>query len=69
MPLLFLIAIGCGAFTVGAATVDVTTDLHAQQKAQVMQTTNFQASAYTTKEDCLRAAAQQGVPASACQRS
>ena len=69
MPLFFLIAIGCGAFTLGATTVDVTSDARAQHQAQAAQTTSFQASAYSTQEECLRAAAQQGMPASACQRS
>ena len=56
MPLFFLIAIGCGAFTVGATTVDVTTDARLQARdkanhtAQVQQVQpQAQASAYTTE--------------------
>lgn len=68
MPLFFLIAIGAGAFTLGATTVDVITDKRDESSAQV-QTTKFQASAYATQEDCLKAAAAQGVAASACKKS
>lgn len=67
MPLFFLIAIGAGALTLGATAIDPASDVRHQGTAQV-QTTNFQASAYTTYEDCLRAAAQQNLSASACQR-
>jgi hypothetical protein len=59
MPLFFLIAIGCGAFTVGATTVDVTSDARQAQKARMEQTTNVQPQAYTTD------AAPMAVPASA----
>jgi hypothetical protein len=69
MPLFFLIAIGCGAFALGATTVDVTSDVRSQHGTAAAQTTSFQASAYATHDDCLRAAAQQGVPASACKQS
>jgi hypothetical protein len=69
MPLFFLIAIGCGAFALGATTVDVTSDTRAQHSAAAAQTSSFQAGAYATQDDCLRAAAQQGVPASACKQS
>jgi hypothetical protein len=68
MPLFFIIAIGAGAFTLGATAVDVTSDVRQQQRTAQVQTTNFQASAYATYEDCVRAAAQQQLPASACQR-
>ena len=70
MPLFFLIAIGAGAFTLGATTVDVTSDSrhHQQQPYAQAQPAAFQANAYGTYEDCVRAAAQQSVPASACQR-
>jgi hypothetical protein len=53
MPLFFLIAIGCGAFTVGATTVDVTTDARMQARdkanhtAQVQQVPPSQADVYT----------------------
>jgi hypothetical protein len=73
MPLFFLIAIGAGAFTVGAVTVDATSDMraHRQSGAQVqaLQTEWFQASAYATPEDCLNAAALQSVPLSVCKQS
>lgn len=65
MPLFFIIAIGAGAFTLGATTVDVTSDMRQPHTAQV-QTTNLQASAYATYDDCVRAAAQQHLPGSAC---
>ena len=74
MPLFFLIAIGAGAFAVGAVTADVATDGHlgpppghTAQSAQVAQAPAFQASAYPTTADCLNAAAGRGIPASACQ--
>jgi hypothetical protein len=70
MPLFFLIAIGAGAFTLGATTVDVTSDSrqHQQQPYAQVQPTAFQASAYATYDDCVRAAAVQNLSASACQR-
>ena len=68
MPLFFLIAIGAGAFTLGATTVDVTSDMRQERsRAQAVQTTTFQANAYATQAECLNAAAQQGVSAAACQ--
>jgi hypothetical protein len=67
MPLFFIIAIGAGAFTLGATTVDVTSDVRQQRTAQA-QTNNYQAAGFATYEDCLRAAAQQSLPASACHR-
>ena len=67
MPLFFLIAIGAGALTLGATAIDPAADVRHQNTAQV-QTTSFQASAYASYDDCLRAAAQQNLPASACQR-
>ena len=68
MPLFFIIAIGAGAFTLGATTVDVTSDARQQQRAAQVQTMNYQAAGFATYEDCLRAAAQQSLPASSCQR-
>ncbi len=70
MPLFFIIAIGAGAFTLGATAVDVTSDAHQQQRqgAQV-QATDFQASAYATHADCLQGAYQRNLPASACPES
>jgi len=67
MPLFFLIAIGAGALTLGATAIDPAADVRHQSTAQV-QTTSYQANAYATYEDCLRTAAQQNLPASACQR-
>lgn len=68
MPLFFIIAIGAGAFTLGATTVDVTSDMRQQHSsAQALQTT-FQPSAYPTQAECVNAAAARGLAASACQR-
>ncbi|MDP1961068.1 MAG: hypothetical protein Q8K93_02580 [Reyranella sp.] len=80
MPLFFLIAIGAGAISLGAATADVVEDGHigqtnhyaysapTQPQAQVAQAPSFDASAYASATDCLNAAALQGVSATACQR-
>ncbi len=71
MPLFFLIAIGAGAFAVGATTVDVVQDGQigqTNQYAQAAPAQGFQPNAYPTLQDCLNAAARQGVPSSACQR-
>ena len=65
MPLFFIIAIGAGAFTLGATTVDVTSDTRAQQRDRLTQTQQVQA--YKSMADCQQAAAQQNLPASACQ--
>ena len=69
MPLFFLIAIGLGAFTLGATTVDVVEDGPlGKTYVQAGPPQTFQPNAYATLNDCLNAAAQQGIPASACQR-
>ena len=71
MPLFFLIAIGVGAFVLGATTVDVVQDGHLGQTNTYVQAgppQTFQPTAYPTLNDCLNAAAQQGIPSSACQR-
>jgi hypothetical protein len=65
MPLFFIIAIGAGAFTLGATTVDVTSDTHAQQRDRLTQAQQVQA--YQSMADCQQAAMQQNLPASACQ--
>ena len=71
MPLFFIIAAVAGGLTLGATTADVAgvpnhnAYLRAAAKAQQ---TNFQASAYGSYEDCVRAAAQQNLPASVCLR-
>ena len=69
MPLFFIIAIAAGALTAGATAVDVSgvAEQNAQARAAA-QSTTFQASAYASYQDCLRAAAQQHVAQSACQR-
>lgn len=80
MPLFFLIAIGAGAFSLGATTADVVNDgqlgqtnhyaysAPAQPQAQVAQAPSFDASAYASPTDCLNAAALQGVSTTACQK-
>jgi hypothetical protein len=67
MPLFFLIAIGAGALTLGATAIDPAADVRHQNTAQV-QTTGYQATTYATYEDCVRAMAQQNLPASNCQQ-
>ena len=64
MPLFFIIAIGAGAFTLGATAVDVTSDVNAQRRDQAVQAQQVQ---YQTMEQCQQAAARQGLPASSCQ--
>ncbi|WP_395709960.1 hypothetical protein [Reyranella sp.] len=71
MPLFFLIAIGAGAFVVGATTVDVVQDGHlgqSNQFAQAAPTQPFNPNAYPTLRECLDAATRQNVPTSVCQR-
>ena len=80
MPLFFLIAIGAGAISLGATTVDVVEDgklgqsnhfaysAPAQPQSQAVLAPSFDASAYTSTTDCLNAAALQGAPMSACQK-
>ena len=65
MPLFFIIAIGAGAFTLGATAVDVTSDVGAQRRDSTMQP---QQVYYQTMEQCQQAAAQQGLPAWTCQQ-
>jgi hypothetical protein len=72
MPLFFIIAIGAGAFTMGAVTVDATSDMRQQGEGsspKVSQATGFQPGAYPTLQECVNAAAARGLAASACQRS
>ncbi len=70
MPLFFIIAIGAGAFTMGAVTVDATSDMRQQNSsAQAFQATGFQPSAYPTQAECMNAAAARGLSAAVCQRS
>ena len=67
MPLFFIIAIGAGAFTMGATAVDVTSDTSAQNRERAVQAQQVQSQAYPTMADCVRAAAQQNLPSSVCQ--
>jgi hypothetical protein len=64
MPLFFLIAIGAGALTLGATAIDPAADVRHQNTAQVQQT-GYQT--YASYDDCVRAMAQQNLPASNCQ--
>jgi hypothetical protein len=69
MPLFFIIAIGAGAFTVGATAVDVTSDTSAQNRERALQAQQVQQQqTYPTMADCMRAAAAQNLPASTCQQ-
>jgi hypothetical protein len=74
MPLFFIIAIGAGAFTLGATAVDVTSDVSAQKRDHMAQTQQVQATqqaqvqTYQTLADCQAAAAAQGLSASVCQQ-
>ena len=62
MPLLFLIAVGAGAVTVGAVVLDPA-HTRAMQSAQAL---TFEATLYDSQADCLTAAAADGLPLSAC---
>ena len=56
MPLFFIIAIGAGAFTLGATTVDVTSDTKAQQRDRLAQTQQVQPQqTYQSMADCQQA--------------
>jgi hypothetical protein len=74
MPLFFIIAIGAGAFTLGATAVDATSDVSAQRRAQALQVQQVQTQpiqqgqAYRTMAECQQAAAAQGLSASVCQQ-
>jgi len=69
MPLFFIIAIGAGAFTLGATTVDVTSDVSAQNRERALQAQQVQpVQTYQSMADCQQAAAQQNLPASVCQQ-
>src|SRR5258708_39829791 len=69
MPLFFIIAIGAGAFALGATTVDVTSDMRQQRSSAQAVPANFQPSAYPTQSECVNAAAARVLPATACQMS
>lgn len=67
MLLFFLIAIGAGAFTVGATAVDVTSDTSAQNRERAVQMEQVQPQqTYATRADCQRAMAQQHLSSSSC---
>jgi hypothetical protein len=69
MPLFFIIAIGAGAFTLGATTVDVTSDTRAQNRERAAQVQQVQPQqTYQSMADCQQAAAAQGLSASVCQQ-
>jgi hypothetical protein len=68
MPLFFIIAIGVGAFTLGATAVDVTSDASAQNRERTAQVQQVQPQqSYATMADCQRAMAAQNLPAASCQ--
>ncbi|UYN95697.1 MAG: hypothetical protein KIT25_01740 [Enhydrobacter sp.] len=69
MPLFFLIAIGAGAFTLGATTVDVLSEDKGNHAAQTVQSAPAQANAFTSMEECVKAATERGLPASSCKQS
>ncbi|HSI00911.1 MAG TPA: hypothetical protein VLA02_09930 [Reyranella sp.] len=70
MPLFFIIAIGAGAFTLGATAVDVTSDVRAQNRDRAVQAQQVQPQQvqYRTMAECQQAAAQQGLPSTYCQQ-
>jgi len=68
MPLFFIIAIGAGAFTLGATAVDVTSDVSAQRRDAAAQAQQVQQVQYRTLAECQQAAVQQGLPATSCQQ-
>ena len=68
MPLFFIIAIGAGAAVVGATGADVF-DKHEDRERAAPIRHEFNASAYGTYDECVRAAVQQHLAASVCQRS
>jgi hypothetical protein len=69
MPLFFIIAIGAGAFTLGATAVDVTSDTSAQNRDRALRTEQVQPQqTYATMADCQRAMAQQHLSTASCQQ-
>jgi hypothetical protein len=70
MPLFFIIAIGAGAFTLGATAVDVTSDTSAQNRERALQAEQVQPQqqTYATMADCQRAMAAQHLSAASCQQ-
>lgn len=68
MPLFFIIAIGAGAFTMGATAVDVTSDTSAQNRERAVQMEQVQPQqTYATMADCQRAMAAQHLSTASCQ--
>jgi hypothetical protein len=69
MPLFFIIAIGAGAFTLGATAVDATSDVSAQNRARALQAQQVQPQqTYQSMADCQQAAAAQGLSGNVCQQ-
>lgn len=70
MPLFFLIAIGAGALTVGATTVDVIGDnQETRAQARAAQTQQQpQQQGFASLTDCQQWAAQHGRSAANCQQ-
>jgi hypothetical protein len=67
MPLFFIIPIAAGAMTLGATTVDVTTDARLENRARAAQIHEVQTQAYQSLADCQQAAVAQGLSPSRCQ--
>ena len=67
MPLFFIIAIGAGAAALGASTAAVV-DHHEESERVAPVRSDFQASAYGTYDECVRAAVAQHIATSVCQR-
>lgn len=68
MPLFFIIAIGAGAFTLGATAVDVTSDTAAQNRERAAQVqVEPPQQIYRSMADCQQAAVAQGFSPDACQ--
>ena len=68
MPLFFIIAIGAGAFTLGATAIDVTNDVSAQKREEAAQVHQLQQQqVYRTMAECQQAAVAQGLSANVCQ--
>jgi hypothetical protein len=69
MPLFFIIAIGAGAFTMGATAVDVTSDTSAQNRERAVQMEQAQPQqTYATMAECQRAMAAQHLSVASCQQ-
>ena len=69
MPLFFTIAIGAGAFTLGATAVDVISDVSAQKRDRAVQAQQVQPQErlFQSMAECQQWMAQQSLPATNCQ--